>query len=267
MKPLYCCFLFMTIFLNSALAASNELKVAIFIEPPYVNLVNNKLEGEHIEIIKFLAKSISLKPEFIRCPPVRCLVMIKRGQADMMLGLSKTAAREKDLIYLDPPYLVQQQPIRFFTLKNKKLSIESLNDLEPLLVGILRGAAYFPLFDEDKNIEKVELTSRKQLVNMLLKGRIDTFLEREETVLPLLSTEDYKNKVTMAEYKYNDPINSYIVISKHSSAKVYAKELTQILGKAMTENGTIARIINDSRKVICKDKTKAEYTAFCLGFR
>ena len=100
---------------------------------------------------------------------------------------------------------------------------------------------YFPLFDENQVIKKIELTSRKQIVNMLLKGRIDTFLEREESVLPLLSATVYQNKFTMADYQYNKPINSYIAISKKSKIKRYANELSQVLAKAIAD-GTIKRI-------------------------
>jgi len=236
---------------SSALALTNELKVAIFLEPPYVDLVDNKLVGENIDIINLLASSIKLTPVFLRCPPVRCLAMIKNGQADMLLGLSKLPSREKDLIFLNPPYLLQHQPLSFFTLKENNISITHFNDLESLLVGTLRGAAYFPLFDNNKTIKKVELTSREQLVNMLLKARIDTFLEREESVLPLLSTKEDKDKITIAEYQYNKPINSYIVLSKHSTAKVYADQLSQVLAKAMAD-GTIKKIRQENQKKYAK---------------
>ncbi len=249
MKYYCCCFFIITVFFNFASAAPAKLNVAVFLEPPYVDLVSNKLVGENIDIIHLLANSIGLKPAFLHCPPVRCLTMVKQGKADMILGLSKSTAREKYFIFLQPPYLLQHQPLRFFTLKENKLKISNFSDLNPLLVGTLRGAMYFPLFDKSQVIKKVELTSRKQLVKMLLKGRIDTFLEREETVLPLLSTTEYQNKITMADYQYNKPINSYIAISKQSKVKRYANELSQVLAKAIAD-GTIERI---------RIKNKAKY--------
>jgi len=241
MKSLCYYFFIITIIFSSLFTEANELKVAVYLEPPYVDLVNDKLVGENIEIINLLAQSIKLTPIFIRCPPVRCLAMVKQGQADMILGLSKSSAREKDYIFLTPPYLLQHQPLRFFTLKEKQLTIKHFSDLDSLLIGTLRGAAYFPLFDNNQNLNKVELTSRKQLVNMLLKGRIDTFLEREETVLPLLSTAEYRNKFTMTEYQYNQPINSYIALSQRSKTKVYANKLSQVLAQAIAD-GTIEKI-------------------------
>lgn len=229
------------------MAETGKLNVAVFIEPPYVDLVAKKLVGENIDIINLLTKSIGLEPAFIQCPFVRCLAMTKSGQADMLLGLSKSIDREKDLIFLNPPHFKQKKPLRFFTLKEKKQTIQHFSDLNSLLVGTLRGAAYFPLFDENQTIKKVELTSREQLVSMLLKGRIDTFLEREETVLPLLSTTEYQNKFTMADYQYNKTINSYIVLSRHSKARRYANELSQVLAKIVSD-GTIKRIRMKNRE-------------------
>ncbi|PKI13517.1 substrate-binding periplasmic protein [Colwellia sp. 12G3] len=155
MKYICCSFYTITLLFNSALAETGKLNVAVFLEPPYIDLVENKLVGENIDIIHLLVDSIGLKPVFIQCPFVRCLAMIKSGQVDMLLGLSKSIDREKDLIFLNPPHSIQQKPLRFFTLKEKNLTIQHFSDLNLLLVGTLRGAAYFPLFDESKTITKV----------------------------------------------------------------------------------------------------------------
>jgi ABC-type amino acid transport substrate-binding protein len=243
---IYSFFIFATL-TNIVFASAGKINVAVFLEPPYIDLVDNKLVGENIDIVNYLTQAINLEPVFIQCPPVRCLTMVKQGQVDMLIGLSKSSLREKDLIYIEPPYLLQHQPLRFFTLKTQQLTITQFSDLNPLLVGTLRGAIYFPEFDKNREIKKVELTTRIQLVNMLLKGRIDTFLEREESVSPLLSPTEYQNKFVMADYQYNKPINSYIVLSRHSSAKRYTKELSRALAKAIVD-GTIQKIRTTSRK-------------------
>lgn len=241
----YCFYLFFTFaFYNPlVLAQKSELKVAVFIEPPFVDFVEDQFVGRNIEIVKSLSKSLDFTPVFLRCPFARCLTMVKQGQADMILGLKKSAEREKDLIFLNPPHMVQHDPLRFFTLSSKKMVINSFDDLTILTVGILRGASYFDLFDENKVITKVELTSREQLVNLLLRGRIDTFLEREESILPLMSLEEYREKFSLANYQYNQAVNSYIAISKHSDIKIHAKALSEQLNKL---------VANDNSKTIEK---------------
>ncbi len=224
-----------------ALADKEELKIATFVEPPFVDLVKGKLMGEHIDIARLLAKSVNLKPVFIRCPFVRCLTMVKRGHADMIFGIRKLPEREKNLVFLEPPYMVQHYPLRFFTLASKKVAINSFDDLQHLTVGVLRGASYFDLFDKDKSITKVELTSRPQLLNMLLRDRIDAFIEREESILPLLPLEEYLEKFSLANYQFDDAVNSYIAISKHSNIKVYTERLSEKLQK-LVASGTIRKI-------------------------
>lgn len=244
MKYLVHLFLFIfTFFFHSSLvlAYKDELKIATFIEPPFVNLVGNQFVGENIDIARLLAKSVNLKPVFIRCPFARCLSMAKRGQADMIMGLRKLSEREKDLIFLNPPSMIQHYPLRFFTLTSKKTEINSFEDLKKLSVGTLRGGSYFELFDKNNAIKKVELTSREQLVKMLLRGRIDTFIEREESILPLLPLKEYQQKFSLANYRYDKAVNSYIAISKHSDINVYATSLSEQL-KNLVANGKIKAI-------------------------
>lgn len=241
MKYLFCLLAFFVSYSPFALAHKGELKIAIYIEPPFVDLVNNQLAGENVDIAKLLATSIDMKPVFIRCPFARCLNMVKRGFADMIIGLKKLPEREKDLIYITPPHLVQHYPLRFFTLSENKLTINNFDDLQKLTVGTLRGASYFDLFDEDKSITKVELTSREQLVSMLLRNRIDTFIEREESIVPLLPEKEYRQKFSLANYQYDKAVNSYIAISKSSDIKAYAEPLSAQL-KSFVTNGTIKAI-------------------------
>lgn len=241
----YCLYLFFIFAFHSplVLAKKSELKVAVFIEPPFVDFVEDQFVGRNIEIVKLLSKSLNFTPVFIRCPFARCLTMVKQGQADMILGLKKLAEREKDLVFLNPPLRVQHDPLRFFTLTSKKTVINSFDDLTNLAVGALRGASYFDLFDKNKVITKVELTSREQLVNMLLRGRIDTFLEREETILPLISLKEYQEKFSLANYQYDKAVNSYIAISKHSDIKAHTAALSAQL-KKLVADGTSNTIKN-----------------------
>ena len=238
MKSKYSCLLFILLFIRTTQAAEQEIKIAVFLEPPFVNYVNNHWLGENIEMAKLLANKLNLTPTFMRCPFARCLAMVKIGQADMVMGLKKSSQRAKYLTFIEPPYLLQHKPLRFFTLASKQLRIDKIEDLEGLLVGILRGGAYYKQFDEHNSIKKVPVTSREQLVKMLLKGHIDTFLEREETILPLLSHQEYQQKIALADYQYDELVASYIAISKKSQIKHFATLLSKQLTLAI-ESGEL----------------------------
>ncbi len=244
-KYLYYSVLFIALFIKST-KAHDELTIAVIIEPPFTNLVNGKLIGEHVALAKLLAKAVNLTPTFLHCPFARCLAMVESGQADMMFGLKKLATREKNLIFIEPCYQVQYHPLRFFISATNTIEINSLNDLDGLIVGTLRGASYFDQFDHSTRFKKVEITSREQLVQMLLKGHVDTFIEREESILPLLSSHQYQQKLSIAKYTYDDPVKSYIAISKKSHITKYAAQLSDSLAVTL-ESGEFAKIIAKNR--------------------
>jgi polar amino acid transport system substrate-binding protein len=241
-KHIFYSLLFLLLPLQSYAFSHGELRIATYIEEPFSYIKNNELVGEHIEIAKLLAKSVHLEPLFIHCPFARCLAMVKHGQADMIFGLRKLPEREIYLTFLTPPYMIQHYPIRFFTLKSAKHTITKFNDLKNLTVGVLRGATYFDQFDKSMEIKKVALTTREQLIKMLFRGRIDTFLEREETIKPLVSTKGYKEKLALADYMYDRASATYIAISKHSKITSYAKQLTNNLTK-FVNNGIIQKLM------------------------
>jgi len=239
-------FLAITLFTNYVNAKNNELKVAIFVEPPFVDSVDDTLIGENIDIAKLIAKAIDFRLSIIRCPFARCMVMVESGQADMIIGIKKTAAREENLIFIEPAILTQNQPLRFFTLDAKNLRINNLSDLDGLVVGILRGSAYFKNFDGNSNVTKVEITTQQQLVSMLLRGHIDTFLDREESIIPLLPSHVYQQNISLSDYQYNTPVKGYIAISKNSHITLYAEKLAEYVAVA-EKSGVIQSIRANSR--------------------
>jgi ABC-type amino acid transport substrate-binding protein len=243
------CVLIINLLTNDVSAEGTELKVAIFIEPPFVNSIDDTLVGENVDIAKLLAKAMDLRLTLIRCPFARCMDMVEKGHADMIIGIKKTSLREENLTFLEPPILIQHHPLRFFTLESNNIVINNLNDLDGLVVGILRGSASFQAFDIDSKVDKVEITTQKQLVSMLLRGHIDAFLDREESITPLLPHHVYQQKISLSTYQYDKPVKGYIAISKHSYIKKYQVKLAEQLAIA-EKSGIIDTIrINNRAKL------------------
>lgn len=242
MKFIVCLFSLLIAIFSADAKNLIELRIATYIEEPFSYIKNNELIGENIEIAKVLAKSLNFEPIFIQCPFARCLAMVKNGHADMIFGLRKFPEREINLTFISPPYTIQHYPLRFYTLKSANKTIKRFSDLENLTVGMLRGATYFEQFDTNTQIKKVELTSREQLVNMLLRNRIDTFLDREESIRPLLSPSEYNQKLSLAKFEYDKAVETYIAISKLSRINNYANDFKQQLTQLITD-GTIGKII------------------------
>lgn len=217
-----------------------DIRIATYLEPPFAYVDEGELVGENIDIAKLLANAAGYSPVFIQCPIARCLSMIKQGQADMIIALRKTKARQEFMSFLNPPYYIQHDPIKFYTLATANININNFEDLELLTVGTLRGTRYFDQFDQDDTLNKVEVSTIGQLINLLKKDRIDTFLEREESVLAWIDKSEYQKLFQLAEYEYDNAVGVYIGISKkslhHNDINNLSKQLSLLVSQGIIQN-------------------------------
>ena len=217
---------------------SNKMIVATYIEPPYSYLVDNKYTGIHVKTILLIAKKMNKQVTFIQCPFARCLSFLENGQADAIIGIRKTEERSKFLTFLDEPFTTQNFPLQFYIRQNSKINISHYSDLSNLRIGTLRAATYFDQFDHDESLNKVEVVNYNQLIQMLLKDRIDTFLEREESVKPWIDHVDYQQKIKLAPYQYNKSVESYIAFSNKSPLIKEIAQFSQVQ-KQLLNSGEI----------------------------
>lgn len=70
---------------------------------------------------------------------------------------------------------------------------------------------------------------------------VATFIEREESILPLVPLIQYQKKFSLANYQYSKTVDSHIAISKHSNIKEYAERLSKQL-QIFETDGTIKAI-------------------------
>lgn len=223
---------------------SGTIRLATYLEPPMIDKVNNRYVGKNIEVVKLLAKTLKKKIIYIPCPTARCLSLMRKGQADMMISVRKTPERERYLSFISPPFFTQHFPLRFFINSTNDLHIKNYQDLTRLTIGVIRGSTYFDKFDHDNQLTKVELTSREQLVQMLLKNRIDTFIEREESIVSWLPEPQYKSAFKLASYQYDRSVDSYIAIAKRSPLQQELSHLSDTLSQ-LVNSGAINKILNE----------------------
>ena len=233
----------LSLFFNYVHANENDtIVIATHIEPPLVYIKNGEFSGTNVAVAKRLAAAIGKKATFIYCPFARCLSMTKDGKADMMVAINKTPKRQEYLDYLTQPFSSKITPVRFYIKKGRQININQYEDLQGLNIGVLRGATYFPRFDNDQLLNKVEITTHRQLIEMLLKNRIDTFLGRELSIKKQVSEDIYNVQLAVTPYIYNKKNDSYIAISKKSAAKLDVNQLSIILDSLLAD-GTIAKLI------------------------
>lgn len=246
----FCCLLFFSFFYIPAysqnlveISPKKNIVIANHIIPPLFYVDNGVYRGSNVEISQLLARRMNKTVEYIECPFVRCLAMIQQGKADMMISINKIADRERYLSYLSQPYQTKITPVRLYLSKDSTLSINHYEDLKNLTIGVLRGGTYFPRFDQDQTLNKFETSSHTQLIEMLLKKRIDAFLGNEITTKSRVDETTYKNEMKTAPYLYNNKSDSYIVISKNSPLHSELDEFSSVLN-SLLDDGEIEKVLN-----------------------
>lgn len=233
--------LILVAFSLSAHALNQPIVFSVSISPPYVMKSDLELTGIDIDIAKAFAKRLNKTAKFNICPIARCLKSLADGETDMSISLKYTAERAEYLSYLYPHYFTSLEPIVFYLNTNNVKPLSSYQDLYALIIGVERGTLYFEPFDSDNGINKVAVASQQQMVQMLLKNRIDAIVEREETIVPLVSKEIYNNTLIKAQYQVTKRTNGYLVLSKKSQHHPKLTRFSEVLAD-MKDDGTIKAI-------------------------
>ncbi len=183
--------LVVTIFLTvQAYASEKEIFLTSAEYPPYFG---KELENQGFitEIIReaFNRVGYDLKIEFY--PWKRAEMMAKKGLSDGMFPPWHTKEREKWFIFSNP--IPPPNTIVFYKLKNKKISLETYQDLQPYRIGSVLGYAYPKDFIEAKLKNNIFYTD-KELITKLVQRKIDLAIIDRIQAAYLLETNYPKQK-------------------------------------------------------------------------
>ena len=245
-KPLINKVLFWLIFIivtASKALASSQINMAIYIEPPYADYADGEYYGVNVDIVKLIAQKLNKTVKYTKCPFIRCMSLMQTGDVDIIVGIKRTTERAEYVEYLHSPYNIQYFPLNFFLSSHSKITIKQYKDLEGLRIGTIRGALYFDKFDQDTSLAKTTVTTYEQLIQLLLRNRIDTFIEREESIRPWVNNDIFKSKFKKADYKYSTAVGSYIAISQKS---LLMKQISMInnIHEHLLESGEIDNVFS-----------------------
>ena len=157
-------------------ANTNKLKVAYSEWFPYTYQENNQASGFEIEIFKEVMKIMKLETEFNLYPWARCLYVLKRGEADILISLLKSPEREKFACFPDEQISVSR--VMFFTTSEKNINFEdNYENLKPYKIGIISRFNYGNRFDNASYLQKDKAQNTEMLIKKLLGGRTDLIAE------------------------------------------------------------------------------------------
>lgn len=207
----------LSLLLASELVKAETMNLAFFRSPPYSEISEDGQPiGMEIEVAQTLGRELNLQINPVICPLARCLLMMKEGSADLILGLIKNADRQKYMSFIDPPYYKVSPAFAFYKLKDRDIRLATYKELQRYDIAVTRGAAYFERFDQDTSLSKIESISIDKLIELLLKERVDLVIGVESTLDTTLTAMGVETAIDKVEFHAESPIEGYMALSKRS---------------------------------------------------
>lgn len=199
----------------SLIAKEQKLVACIDDHPPYQYLGETPY-GSHISALHKLAQILNKKLTFIQSPNfARCVALLESGYVDVVAGLNVTKARQKFAFYA--PF---KSADSLAVITKGAIKIKEYDDFKGKIIGVPRGATYFPKFDNDKSLNKVSIQSSRVGLSLLAKERIDLLItnsemlnlhtkdiEKSDLIISSIILDEYRTKETNFGFSRKHSLN------------------------------------------------------------
>lgn len=202
--------------------------------------------GIDIDLIKILGERMGLEVEITPSKFSHALMRLQVGDLDIAGSFFRRPEREKFLHYLVPAYQDHASHV-FYVLRGMEHSIRSYADLKGKRIAVHRGSHYFPEFDNDESVTKVETITFQSAIHMLLAHEVDAVIYDESVGDYKLFKGDISDFVVKSDFVHSMPQNTYFGLSKKSKFADRLNEFQQIV-KEMVTDGTVHKIITNHKQ-------------------
>ncbi len=228
------------------------VKIAVGNFPPWVYMDGNDVRGADYDLIVKILDRMHIKYESEPMIFSDIIEGLKEGTVDISSGLFYREDRDKYIQYVSPPLRTRNMK-GFYVLRSGNVHISKYNDLLGRRVAVCSGVRYFPVFDVDHRIEKVQTTSLEESLDLLLNKRVDVVASGLLLADSVISSLGMRDKVIRSDFVYNPrSAPSYLGISRKSFLLERSEELGAVL-KLFQKNGEQERIM---RKYLGADADK-----------
>lgn len=197
--------------------------------------------GAYTEIVRELARRLDLPLEIKRCPLKRCLFMLERGDADIIIGLRSDAERSRYLNFLVTPYRKRAADRVFYVHRDGGPAIHKYEDLVGLRIGVKDGANYFSRFDQDTRLQRDGSRDAETSLRKLALHRIDAVIVPEDQGEALLTRLGLRASLAKAAYREPDASSRAIGLARRSVHAPRQAEFDKAMGD-MVRDGTLDAI-------------------------
>lgn len=172
------------------------------------------MNGLHTKYLKNIARHMNMDIEIFPMPFARRVRELRQGNLDIMVGLQREDDNQDEVVYISPSYETLRHT--FFVNKEDLDKLQNFSDLKKLNIGVTRHAKYFEKFNQEPDLIMVPVSTLRQKVELLKKGRINTFVHFQESALPLINKMGLQNDIVLADYQPIEMNSYYVTISQNS---------------------------------------------------
>ncbi|TDR73310.1 substrate-binding periplasmic protein [Paludibacterium purpuratum] len=223
-------------------AAHPSLVLAFSPLPPWkVVDTHGKASGPYLDIVQHLADRTGMRLEVHPCPLMRCLEMLKLGEADLGIGIAPGPDRDDIVDFLRPPF-AEGSTVCFYRRRDDRQShVNNYSDLQGLRIGTTNGAHYFPRFDQDTLLIKDSAPDKVSNLRKLLASRVDVVVMVCGEAELLIAHSEFQHRLALA----GPPVKTgprNVVLARHSPLYGMKDKLQRAL-RQMVESGEIHRML------------------------
>lgn len=170
MRALACRFIFILALVSPTFASAQPLRIVTEPWAPYIYQDGTALAGIDYEIASEVFNRLGVQVQWQFLPWKRCLMMIEEGQADAVLDIFRTPARERQLVYANEP--LSSVEFVLYEANERPQPAARLKSLQGLRVGMAPGFLYGATFEASQALKEPAPTLEANFGKLLL-GRVD----------------------------------------------------------------------------------------------
>lgn len=196
-----------------------ELRVGWDDWPPYIVLENGQFHGLEYDLLIAAADAAGCSLHMIQVPWVRALKMLNDGSLDLLYGAGYSKERDEFAQY-SLPYRQEQFVLVTMDEAYNQVSSVSLYDWIQSAsalggqrnLGLFRGNFYGKrmeriLHDNTGRVELVYLGSNEQMIEMLIRNRLDGFIIEDGVAQMLAQTSPHPIRRLVISEQVADPLH------------------------------------------------------------
>jgi len=156
-------------------SAAEKLRLVADAWPPFTDtsLANG---GLATDLVSTALARAGYSTEFEQVPWARALLGVGEGRYDVLINAWFN--HDRTLIgEFSNEYLLNR--VRFLKRKDSTIEFDSVKELHPYPIAVVRGYAYSSAFDSDPELQKIPVHSFSMAVRMLAAGRVALTVEDE----------------------------------------------------------------------------------------